>query len=93
MQELQLLNLKNFSNLNISDKNTNIFETKQLSTGAESVAEVTEAVAEIEMEEDDTNITVDMPEITRFIYVVLRVEDNITKTFFIVMQLFQNYLL
>ena len=93
MQELQLLNLKNFSNLNISDKNTNIFETKQQSTGAESVTEVPEAVAEIEMEEDDTNITVDMPEITRFIYVVLRVEDNITKTSFTVMQLFQNYLL
>ena len=57
----------NFSNLNISDKRTNLNETKQQSTGAESVAELTKAVAEIEMEEDDTNIMVDMPEITRFI--------------------------
>ena len=56
-----------FSNLNISDKKTNQNETKQQSTGAESVAEVTKAVAEIEMEEDDTNIMVDMPEISRFI--------------------------
>ena len=36
-------------------------------SGAESVADVTEAVAEIEMEQDDTNITVDMPQITRFL--------------------------
>jgi len=64
VQESQSTNIKlpSINNLHVSDRNTNLNETKQ-QTGAESVADVTEAVAEIEMEQDDSNITVDMPEI------------------------------